>query len=617
MSRVLLISPPWMTPSQTSIALATLRPILAAEGIAADELHGSLLFPRVTALPFMSGFAAHFFAPLIDESLTEPSLEALIERFADEVNQYGLLLPGRPSLDELGRDEAAVRRDFPELVAKADLCLSRCMQVAGADHYDVVLFSVTFESQLPAALALAKRIHAARPDARIAFGGPACFGSAADALVEGMAALSAVCHCEGDDVVVPLVRALRGEQPLDEVPGIAFVRDGELVRTPAPPLLRDMNRLPVPDYGPWVQQHAQSEWRDVSPLFFMEASRGCWWGQHTTCVFCGLNAEGMLFRSKTPERVVDEVSHFYTHYPWLDDLHLTDNILDKQLWKAAIPRIAEVTADRSREWHMFAEVRSDLTYAELVALRDARIDELQPGIESLHDGVLKEMAKGAAGLRQVQFMKWAAELDIVLAWNLLIGNPGEKAQWYDEMTELVDHVDHLPPPGHIGVTKLERFSPYHTDPGRFGMTNLRPAQFYEGLFPASFDLQRLAYMFDYDHDMWQDERLATALRRFTWRALTWQQHWQPGLLTWREEGDVVWVTDRRADGAGEVKLVDNAARLYRFLDEVRTRKAVGKELEGVDVDAILAALKQHRLVATDSKDRWLAVAVRANAERGD
>src|SRR5205823_4878270 len=128
-------------------------------------------------------------------------------------------------------------------------------------------------------------LRAARPEVRIVFGGAACLGSPADELVRAFPFIDAVCHTEGDQIIVPLIRALgrRGDawsrEALAAIPGMSWVDgNGRVHHNPSPPLLMDMDVLPVPDYDDFVRQLADSPFRERAKLHF-ETSRGCWWGQ--------------------------------------------------------------------------------------------------------------------------------------------------------------------------------------------------------------------------------------------------------------------------------------------------------------------------------------------------
>src|SRR5207302_1264236 len=151
-------------------------------------------------------------------------------------------------------------------------------------------------------------------------------------------------------------------------------------------------------------------------------------------------------------------------------------------------------------------------------LAQAGVGAVQPGIESFSDHILQLMDKGASGLDQVQFIKWAMQAGVQLVYNMLIRNPGETVADYREMSELVPFLRHLPPPSAVLVTELERFSPYFKRPEAFGISNIRPKDYYRVIFPVEgVDLAALAYRFDYDHPLKEDAELIAAQRIFVER----------------------------------------------------------------------------------------------------
>ncbi|MCC6619630.1 MAG: RiPP maturation radical SAM C-methyltransferase [Deltaproteobacteria bacterium] len=587
---VLLVSPPWRMPDEPSLAVATLGPVLARAGIASAELHGTSLFPRTgTDRQFLSSYAAHLFVPCLDARVTADDVaRTVIGRLVADLDLQGLVIDeGEATLADFDLDEDLVAESIRADVERAAVCVARCVEVAAAPEHHVVLVSLTFETQLPAALAIARGLRRARPDARIAFGGPACFGDVGVALVEAFPELDAVALGEGEATVVPLVRALRGELALAEVPGIAFLAtDGRVARTASAPLVADLDALPVPDYRGFLAAHAAGAWSDLAPKLFFETSRGCWWGEAAgLCTFCGLNAEGLAFRRKSPERATSEILTLWRDHPTVRRLQATDNILDPRYFKTALPRLAAAQAalaTSDRPLRIFFELRASATRDQLVTLRAAGVDLVQPGIESLSDGVLALMNKGQTALGQVQHIKHAYEAGVDLAYNLIVKNPGERAADYDAMTALVPALVHLPPPSNVTPMWLERWSPYHADPGRFGITAVRPKPWYGELLPGVPEalLARVAYVFDYDHPMGADAALRAAQRRFVLAVGRWQAGWRPGLLEARAEGDGLVIVDRRPGREADVVLDPEAAALMRHLDRARPVDMVTSDFPG-------------------------------------
>ncbi|MBX3156910.1 MAG: RiPP maturation radical SAM C-methyltransferase [Deltaproteobacteria bacterium] len=618
MTRILLVAPPWRIPHTSSLSLGTLVPILRAAGIEADELHGSLLFPREDfTFEAIEAYAKYLFVPALTGCAVEPLADRYVEALVEDSNLKGILYdPADVSCATFGIDEAETRAQFRADVEHANRCLELMLERALAAPYDLVGFSVTFDNQVPAALALAHRIRAARPEVKIVFGGAACFEEQADGLVASFPVIDAACHTDGEHVIVPLVRALRDGASLAEVPGIAW-RDGasgEIRHNPGPRPLENLDELPVPDFRAFIAQFAASHWaRELRPRLMFETSRGCWWGQKKLCSFCGLNAEGLAFRSKSPERAYEEIKALYLDYPEADYLQCTDNILDMKYLTTALPRLAELPRDPQRPLLMFYEVKSNMKPEQVEAMAAAGIDCVQPGIESFSDDVLKLMRKGCTALGQVQFIKWTVQHNIAPLYNVLLRNPGERAAWYREMAQLVPYLAHLPPPTGVVTMHLERFSPYFQETDKHGITNVRPRAYYHALYPGEgVDLDRIAYQFDYDHADHTDEELRAAHRVCAEALRVWRGAWKPHTLFFTDDGVRFTVFDRR-EGAEEISHLYGAAMgIFAFLDQHRSRKQVVAAFPALDpsvIDTLLLSWHHRRWVCRDG-DRFLVVVPR-------
>ena len=612
--RVLLCAMPWMNPAVASLALGTLAPILRAADIAVDTLYGNLLFPRTpTDTDFLDHQGSFLFVPLLHPGTdVEGLIGRMAGRYLDELNLRGLVADDAEVAGAmLGVTRAEVVATLRGDVVRARVCLERCLAVASAPHYDVVGFTSTFETQLPAALALARRLKAKNPDIRIVFGGAACFEEQGDALVDSFPEIDVVCHTEGESVIVPVVRALRGELPLGDVPGISFREGGRLRHNPSPELLTELDRVPMPEYGDYMAALAASEWRAIQPRLLFETSRGCWWGQKHLCSFCGLNAEGLAFRSKSPERAYREIEHLYRSYPQADFLQATDNILDTKYVATLMPRLAGLERDPDRPLQIFYEVKSSLRAPELRLLALAGVRAIQPGIESFADEILELMDKGCTGLGQVQFLKWAYQEGIQPVYNLLVCNPGEEASSYRDMLDLLPFLSHLPPPSGLTRVALERFSPFFMRPERFGISNKRPKPYYRELYPEpSVDLDRIAYQFEYDHAMFDDEELKTVLRAFTRQAIFWRRDWQERRAFYVDRGDHLLLVDRRAEAEVVTCLTGVAAEAYRYLDSVRTFDQVTARFADVEpafLRVLLDGWRRRRVIYGRADGRHLAL----------
>ena len=184
----------------------------------------------------------------------------------------------------------------------------------------------------------------------------------------------------------------------------------------------DMNGLPYPEFdGFFADLGASALAGSFEPHLVFETSRGCWWGAKHHCTFCGLNGDTMAFRAKEPERAFEEIKHLSERY------HVEEARLRRQH-----PRHALSSTRCFRGWRLngyeleiFYEVKANLRHAQLEKMRNAGVNQIQPGIESFSDQVLRLMDKGCTGFQNIQLLRWCEELDIEVAWNFLAGFPGE------------------------------------------------------------------------------------------------------------------------------------------------------------------------------------------------
>lgn len=114
------------------------------------------------------------------------------------------------------------------------------------------------------------------------------------------------------------------------IPGIAFLKDGELVLTPPRPLISDLDSLPLPawhlhDLTRYHSPHIASR---RNPVGYMETNRGC--NHH--CLYCSQKIFGHSVRSKSSPRVVDEM--FRMLEAGFQDIHIKDDNFTADLSRA-------------------------------------------------------------------------------------------------------------------------------------------------------------------------------------------------------------------------------------------------------------------------------------------
>jgi ribosomal peptide maturation radical SAM protein 1 len=355
----------------------------------------------------------------------------------------------------------------------------------------------------------------------------------------------------------------------------------------------------------------------VTPTLLVETARGCWWGERSHCTFCGLNGATMTFRSKSPDRVVEEFTHLRDRYG-VRSFSVVDDILDMQYFKSVVPMLAEAELGLELFW----EIKANLTARHVRELRDAGVIWVQPGVESLNDHVLDLMRKGTTAFKNIELLKWCKEYGVKPLWNFLYGFPGETADDYAESIELIHSIWHLDAPTGYGPVRLDRFSPYHQDPEGFGMTNVRPMAPFTILYPFDVEtVMEIAYYFEFDY---ADDRVGDTFAHDAVELVrTWMNEQWRGMLSMQARRDgSLFIEDTRQTIAATPRtaLLRNwKAAVYLECDRAQTFRALA-ELPKVErarvsedeLETFLERCVDNRLMVRSDRS-WLAVAVHAPA----
>ena len=585
---LIFLSMPFGLPYMPSLGLSLLKAGLATRGIAADIRYLGMTFAQTIGYPFYQRLAHGGSSDLGDwifyRALYGPPSASQIERFWQL--QFA---DGSP------RGMATSFEALQERVAQAQVraCefIDHCLHEIDWAQYRMVGFTTMFQQNL-ASLALAGRIKEMHPDVQILFGGPNAEGDMGAGLMACFPFIDFAFSGESDDRFPAFVEAILAAEPIPLTGVISRHTPGGAVRLPTnwggP--IHDMDALPYPNFDDFYAQF-NAAFPELQPHLNYETARGCWWGAKSHCTFCGLNGLTMAFRSKSPDRAIDEIS--FLHQRYMDPnrvvlMQPADQILDLRYFDSMIPRLPTAAPGIPT----FFEIKANLSRDQVAALATAHVHIVQPGIESLSSQVLKLMRKGCTLLQNIQLLKWCAEFGLHAIWNLLYGFPGECEADYQQTSEAVPLIAHLQPPKKFFAIELDRFSPYFTSPQELGVKNIRPPEIFSILYP--FDAQHqydICYTFDFDYIESREATtyLGSSLDRV---ARLWMRTRQRGALVGFYDAERLLIWDSRI---GAVNAWVEIHGPYREALLQADRILVENRLRDVFADAIGAADAQTTL----------------------
>jgi ribosomal peptide maturation radical SAM protein 1 len=487
----------------------------------------------------------------------------------------------------------------------------------------LVGFTTTFSQTIPS-LSLARLLKAHRPSVKIMFGGANCDGELGATLHRTADIVDIVVQGEAEVVFAGLCADVLAGRTPQPGPGV-LVRGandpcgGQATRAAMRAPMRDrLGEAPTPVYDEYFSRLSRSKLHgELSGRvrLVIETSRGCWWGEHHHCKFCGLNGSSMAFGAKPADRVLDEIEELSRRYR-RTEFDVVDNILHMKYFDHVLPELA-ARRRAGHDYRFFYETKANLAPIQMRQLRDAGVLRIQPGIESLSTPILRRMDKGVTALQNIRLLVFAARYELLPTWNIIYGIPGETEQDYGEMAELVPSLFHLKPPG-LARLQVHRFSPYFDRPSEHGLRLTGPAAYYAHLYDVSTaELGGLAYAFDYEYlDGHDPERAVAPLRK----ALDeWDRVWTPGRqrsLRYERGPGFLRILDRRGGAHRDIVLGDVEAQLYLACLAGATPDAAVRRLErenhaslGEDeVRGFFVELTGDRLMYREG-DRFLALAL--------
>jgi ribosomal peptide maturation radical SAM protein 1 len=522
---VVLVSMPFGPLNTPSIGLGLLAAILKRRGHSVSTLYLTIDFAKEVGADLYSAIAQgdpgnHL---LLGEWLFRDALFGASSQ--DNGRDYLKLFDNRisaQSVADRGRwKDIKVFEDEVRFVRKrTDAFIEQAARRILSSNPAIVGLTSVFQQQV-ASLAVAKEIKRLAPGTVTVMGGANVEAEMGHETLNQFEQIDYVVSGEADESFPLLVETLL-DHGVPRIPGVSGRH--ELPGVSRTNKFIDLDSLPVPDYADYFKQWAVCGLKgSENQRLLFESSRGCWWGEIQHCTFCGLNGNSMAFRSKSADRALSELKMLTTSYP-VKAVSVVDNIISMKYFSDFLPKLR----DSGMELDLFYEVKANLKRDQVSMLKQANVNTIQPGIESLSDSVLKLMRKGVSAIQNIQLLKWCAELDVDPRWNFIWGFPFEEPDAYHEMRKLIPLIRHLPAPTSSSSIRLDRFSPNFNEASTRGFHDVRPFEAYFHVYPLPKEAVRnLAYYFEFSYPPGQDvdEYIAEFLEETrVWQANEKQYH---------------------------------------------------------------------------------------------
>ncbi|HNQ68452.1 MAG TPA: radical SAM protein [Bacteroidales bacterium] len=231
---------------------------------------------------------------------------------------------------------------------------------------------------------------------------------------------SIVVRGEGETQLLAILQ----NKPLEEIKGISYTRNKEIIHNQNAPRIKKLDDLPIPAYDlvpmglskPFIGQFVGL--KKVVPSSLILASRGC----IGNCTFCSkCFAPGVSF--KTPEYLLNEILYLKNnfniqHFLFYDDTFTSNKKLINEFCHKIITQNINIT------WTCSS--RADCVTPDLLSkMKQAGCIQVLYGIESFNDEVLTSINKRTNTKNNIDAIIWTKKSNIVVRVAIMIGNPSD------------------------------------------------------------------------------------------------------------------------------------------------------------------------------------------------
>lgn len=243
---------------------------------------------------------------------------------------------------------------------------------------------------------------------------------------------------EGEQTMLELVNALEQNENLEHIPGISFLREGNLQKNEARVKIKEMPSLPFPDrkaipFEKYLQVWQEHHGKRTANL---STQRGCPY----TCKWCSTAVYGQSYRRNAPERVVEEIlqlrDEFNVEALWfVDDVFTVSHKWITQLHAAFSKNKLEIPFE-------IITRAERLNETVLKQLKEMGCFRIWIGAESGSQRIIDKMDRRVTLETVQEMMQLTQKLGMEAGTFIMVGYPGET---HEDIRATMHHIEKCNP----------------------------------------------------------------------------------------------------------------------------------------------------------------------------
>lgn len=280
------------------------------------------------------------------------------------------------------------------------------------------------------------------PEIKVVMGGVHATLLPAEPLEKGAADF--VVREEGELTLHELLEAIYAKGSYENIKGISFSKNGEIIHNQSRPFIEDLDILPPFPYHLFKENMKSYQFGN------MLTSRGCPYA----CIFCSQSlVSGRRYRKRSPHKVVEEIDVLVNEYKQ-DFIFLNDDnfIVNKKDIFLLCDKIIERRYPENLKLGFNA--RGDSVDMELLKrMKEAHFNTVLFGLETGSERIMKLVKKGETVRDITEGVRLAKEAGFIVSGQFILGFPTETRE---ESIMTIKHALSLP----LDFTRFNLLVPY-------------------------------------------------------------------------------------------------------------------------------------------------------------
>lgn len=262
---------------------------------------------------------------------------------------------------------------------------------------------------------------------------------------------------EGENSFVELIKAVKNNSSLDDVPGLMYMKDGVFcINDPKP--LTDLDGIPFPDYS-WFNPR---EYFTPKPVLPVLTSRGCYWRK---CAFCIHHKNFLGYRQRSVKNVIDELK--FHKAQGIEYFNFVDEMISAQRFEEIAHSIINEGLDI--RYIGMAKPTKDFTFEVFKKMFDSGCRMMLWGMESGSQRVLDLINKGTNVVDIKKLLEDCAKAGIKNHVFLIFGFPTETMPELQDTLKFIWENRDVIHCVHKGPFALEAGSEIFNAPEKYGI----------------------------------------------------------------------------------------------------------------------------------------------------